>query len=56
MKLDIKAYTFRKIMNSHCAKLYVKTITYMDTTNIFQILTIFEHNFTISPQNGKFWN
>ena len=29
MKLDIIAYTFRKIMNSHCAKLYVKTTTYM---------------------------
>ena len=23
MKLDIIAYNFRKIMNSHCAKLYV---------------------------------
>ena len=56
MKLAIIAYTFRKIMNSHSAKLYVKTTTYMDTTYIFQFLTIFAHNFTISPQNGKFWN
>ena len=56
MKLDIIAYTFRKIMNSHCANLYVKTATYMDTTNIFQFLTIFAQNLDISPQNGKFWN
>ena len=55
MKLDIIAYNFRKIMNSHCAKLYVKTTTYMDTTTIFHFLTIFAHNFTISPQNSKFW-
>ena len=39
-------------MDSHSAKLYVKTTTYMDTTYIFQFLTNFAHNFTISPQNG----
>ena len=54
MKLDIIAFTFRKIMNSHCAKLYVKTTIYMETTNIFQFLTIFVHNFTISPQMANF--
>ena len=54
MKLDIIAYTLRKIMNSHCAKLYVKTTAHMDTTNILQFLMIFAHNFTISPQNSKF--
>ena len=56
MKLDIIAYTFKKIVNSHCSKLYLKTTTYMDTINTFQFLTIFAHNFTFSPKNGKFWN
>ena len=43
-------------MNSHYAQLHLKTTTYTDYTNIFQFLTIFAHNFTISPQNGKFGN
>ena len=54
MKLDIIAYNLRKIMNSHCAKLYVKTTTYMNTATIFHFLTIFAYNFTFSPKNGKF--
>ena len=29
---------------------------YMDTTHIFQFLTISSQNLNILPQNGKFWN
>ena len=54
MKLDIIAYTFRKIMNSHCAKLYVKTTTYMDTTNVFQFLTILHIILLFHPKMANF--
>ena len=36
-------------MNYYCAKLYTNISTNMDTTNIFQFLSIFAHNFLLFP-------
>ena len=47
-------------MNYYCAKLYTNISTNMDTTNIFQFLSIFAQNFYYSPpppqkKKSKFW-
>ena len=45
-------------MNYHCAKFYTDISTNIDTTNIFQFLSIFAHNFYYSPppqKKIKFW-
>ena len=34
-------------MNYHCAKFYTNILTNMDTTNIFQFLSIFTQNFLL---------
>ena len=36
-------------MNYYCAKFYTNISTDMDTTNIFQILSLFAHNFYYFP-------
>ena len=42
-------------MNYYCAKFYTKISTNMDTTNIFQFLSIFAQNFYyFPPQKIKF--
>ena len=45
MQLCLIAYTLIKDMNYHCAKFDTNMSTNMDSTNIFQFLTIFAHNF-----------
>ena len=41
-------------MNYYCAKFYDNISTKMDTTNIFQFLSIFAQNFfTISPPKSQ---
>ena len=43
-------------MNHYCAKFYTNISTNMDTTNIFQFLSIFAQNFYyFSPQKSNFW-
>ena len=42
-------------MNYYCATFYTNISTNMDTTNIFQFLSIFEHFFFISPQKVNFF-
>ena len=45
-------------MNSYCAKSYTNISTNMDTTNIFQFLSIFSQNFLLfppPPPNPNFW-
>ena len=42
-------------MNFRCAKFYTKASKNVDTIKIFQFLAIFEQNFTVLPQNNKFW-
>ena len=42
-------------MNYYCAKFCTNLSTNMDTTNIFQFLSIFEQNFYyFSPKKSKF--
>ena len=42
-------------MNYYCAKFYTNISTNMDTTNIFQFLSIFAHNFYyFPPQKSNF--
>ena len=42
-------------MNYYCAKFYTNISTNMDTTNIFQFLSIFAQNFyNFSPQKSNF--
>ena len=42
-------------MNYYCAKFYTNISTNMDTTNIFQFLSIFAQNFYyFSPQKSNF--
>ena len=36
-------------MNYYCAKFYTNISTNIDTTNIFQFLSIFAHNFYFFP-------
>ena len=46
---------FIKDMNYYCAKLYTNISTNMDTTNIFQFLSIFFTEFLLfSPKKSKF--
>ena len=40
-------------MNYYCAKFYTNTSTNMDTTNIFQFLSIFAQNYTIFPPKNQ---
>ena len=42
-------------MNNQCAKFYTNASTIMNTTKIFQFLAIIEQNFTVLPQNIRFW-
>ena len=43
-------------MKYNCAKLYTNISTNMDTTNIFQFLSIFAQNFYyFPPKKSKFW-
>ena len=42
-------------MNYHCAKFYTNTSTNTNTSKIFQFPAIFEQNFTVLPQNIRFW-
>ena len=42
-------------MNHHCANFYTIRSSYINTTNIFQFLTIFVQNFIILPQICKFY-
>ena len=40
-------------MNYYCAKLYTNIWTNMDTTNIFQFLSIFAQNFYYFPPKNQ---
>ena len=40
-------------MNYYCAKLYADISTNMDTTNIFQFLSIFAQNFYYFPTKNQ---
>ena len=40
-------------MNYYCAKFYTKMSTNMDTTNIFQFLSIFAQNFYYFPPKNQ---
>ena len=42
-------YIFINNMNYYCVKFYTNISTNMDTTNIFQFLSIFAHNFYYFP-------
>ena len=54
-QLGIIADIFIKVMNYHCVKFYTNASTNMNTTKIFQFLAIIEQNFTVLPQNIRFW-
>ena len=40
-------------MNYYCAKFYTKMSTNMDTTNIFQFLSIFTQNYYYFPPKNQ---
>ena len=40
-------------MNQYCAKFYTNISTNMDTTNIFQFLSIFAHKFYYFPPKNQ---
>ena len=53
----IIAHVFIQDMNYQCAKLYTNISTNMDTTNIFQFLTIFSIEFLLFyPKIANFWS
>ena len=49
LQLGIIDYIFIENIDYYCAKFYTNISTNMDTTNIFQFLSIFTQNFYYSP-------
>ena len=54
IQLEIIDYIFGKFMNLHCANFYTIRSSSINTTNIFQFLTIFVQNLIILPKICKF--